>query len=99
MASGPRDIFVPASGAELARELLGMPEPDPHAPSSEGTPAWVKALAVALAVGTGGDHRRRGLRRRLLVTRRLLLPGGVVLAVGIASFMRAPLLPEIGRDL
>ena len=27
------------------------------------------------------------------------LPGGVVLAVGIASFMRAPLLPEIGRDL
>jgi MFS family permease len=34
------------------------------------------------------------------VTRRpLLLPGGVVLAVGVASFMRAPLLPEIGRDL
>jgi MFS family permease len=33
------------------------------------------------------------------VTRRMLLPGGVVLAVGIASFMRAPLLPEIGRDL
>ena len=29
----------------------------------------------------------------------MLLPGGVVLAVGIASFMRAPLLPEIGRDL
>jgi hypothetical protein len=41
MASGPRDILVPASGAELAREL----------PVSEGTPAWVKALAVALAVG------------------------------------------------
>ena len=51
MASGPRDIFVPESGAELARELLGVPEPEPHAPSSEGTPAWVKALAVALAVG------------------------------------------------
>jgi DHA1 family multidrug resistance protein-like MFS transporter len=29
----------------------------------------------------------------------MLLPGGVVLAVGIASFMRAPLLPEIGDDL
>jgi MFS family permease len=29
----------------------------------------------------------------------MLLPGGVVLAVGIASFMRAPLLPEIGSDL
>jgi MFS family permease len=34
-----------------------------------------------------------------LTRRPLLLPGGVVLAVGIASFMRAPLLPEIGRDL
>jgi MFS transporter, DHA1 family, multidrug resistance protein len=29
----------------------------------------------------------------------MLLPGGVVLAVGVASFMRGPLLPEIGRDL
>jgi MFS family permease len=29
----------------------------------------------------------------------MLLPGGVVLAVGVASFMRAPLLPEIGNDL
>ena len=29
----------------------------------------------------------------------MALAGGVVLAVGIASFMRAPLLPEIGRDL
>ena len=28
-----------------------------------------------------------------------LLAGGVVLSVAIASFMRAPLLPEIGRDL
>jgi MFS family permease len=28
-----------------------------------------------------------------------LLAGGVVLAVAVASFMRAPLLPEIGRDL
>jgi MFS transporter, DHA1 family, multidrug resistance protein len=28
-----------------------------------------------------------------------LLAGGVVFAVAIASFMRAPLLPEIGRDL
>jgi MFS family permease len=34
-----------------------------------------------------------------LNTRALWLPGGVVLAVGVASFMRAPLLPEIGRDL
>jgi hypothetical protein len=51
LAAGPRDILVPASGAELAREMLGVPPaPDP-APFGEGTPAWVKALAVALAVG------------------------------------------------
>jgi hypothetical protein len=51
LASGPREILVPAAGAELARELLGVPEPTPGLPVSEGTPAWVKALAVALAVG------------------------------------------------
>jgi hypothetical protein len=51
LAAGPRDILVPASGAELAREILGVPPaPDPP-PFGEGTPAWVKALAVALAVG------------------------------------------------
>ena len=50
LAAGPRDILVPASGAELAREILGAPPtPDPPA-FGEGTPAWVKALAVALAV-------------------------------------------------
>jgi hypothetical protein len=49
LASGPRDILVPASGAELARELLGTPAP--AVGSTEGTPAWVQALAVALAVG------------------------------------------------
>jgi MFS family permease len=36
---------------------------------------------------------------RTTTTNAMLLPGGVVLAVGIASFMRGPLLPEIGRDL
>jgi hypothetical protein len=51
LASGPRDILVPASGAEVAREVLGVPEPAPPTSSLEGTPAWVKALAVALAVG------------------------------------------------
>ena len=50
LASGPRDILVPASGAELAREVLGTPEPV-ETTALEGTPAWVKALAVALAVG------------------------------------------------
>ncbi len=51
LASGPRDLFVPAAGAELARELLGTPEPVPPRAAGEGTPAWVKALAVAVAVG------------------------------------------------
>jgi hypothetical protein len=51
LASGPRDILVPAAGAEAAREVLGTPEPVASAGSGERTPAWVKALAVALAVG------------------------------------------------
>ncbi len=37
--------------------------------------------------------------RRPSVSGPTLLAGGVVLAVGVASFMRPPLLPEIGRDL
>jgi MFS transporter, DHA1 family, multidrug resistance protein len=36
---------------------------------------------------------------RAQIPRPTLLAGGVVLAVAVASFMRAPLLPEIGRDL
>jgi hypothetical protein len=50
LAAGPRDILVPASGAALARELLGTEEPAEPGPLGEGTPAWVKALAVAVAV-------------------------------------------------
>jgi hypothetical protein len=50
LASGPRDILVPASGAELAREVLGTPEPDRPRPAGTGTPQWVRAMAVALAV-------------------------------------------------
>ena len=52
LASGPRDILVPTSGATAAREILQLPEPAPGlgmAPG-EGTPAWVKAMAVALTV-------------------------------------------------
>jgi hypothetical protein len=49
LAAGPRDILVPAAGAELARELLTVSPPS--APLSGGRPAWVAALAVALAVG------------------------------------------------
>ena len=31
LASGPRDILVPASGATAAREILQLPEPVPGA--------------------------------------------------------------------
>jgi putative signal transducing protein len=51
LASGPRDILVPESGAELAREILGTPAPSGAWQAGEGTPAWVKAMAVVLAVG------------------------------------------------
>ncbi|HET8758796.1 MAG TPA: DUF2007 domain-containing protein [Solirubrobacteraceae bacterium] len=54
LAAGPRDILVPESGVELAREILGTPVPRPEVAlraAGQGTPAWVKALAVALAVG------------------------------------------------
>jgi zinc-ribbon domain len=50
LASGPRDILVPASGAELAREVLGTPAPAAAAAAGAGTATWVRALAVALAV-------------------------------------------------
>ena len=49
LAAGPREILVPAPSASLARELLGTPEPS-ESVVGEGTPAWVKALAVAVAV-------------------------------------------------
>ena len=54
LAAGPREILVPESGDELAREILGTSVPRPEValrPAGYGTPAWVKALAVALAVG------------------------------------------------
>jgi hypothetical protein len=51
LAAGPRDILVPAAGADLAREMLGTPPAVESPAFGEGTPAWVKALAVAMAVG------------------------------------------------
>jgi hypothetical protein len=48
LASGPRDVLVPAGGLDAARELLGDPKaprrlpPQPH-------PPWVRALAFTLA--------------------------------------------------
>ena len=52
LASGPRDILVPSSGAVVAREILQLPEPAavPERGAGEGTPPWVRAMAAALAV-------------------------------------------------
>jgi hypothetical protein len=47
LASGPRDILVPLSGAEAARELL--PQGAPRMLHSRH-PAWMRALAMTLAV-------------------------------------------------
>ncbi len=50
LASGPRDILVPASGASAARDVLRITErPRPQAGESGPAP-WVRALAAALAV-------------------------------------------------
>jgi hypothetical protein len=48
LAAGPRDIVVAASGAEAARELLGVPAPLPFRPGTR--PAWVRVLAIVLAL-------------------------------------------------
>jgi hypothetical protein len=52
LAAGPRDILVPRGGEAAAREALGRdePPPPPEALPDGRAPAWVRALAVALAV-------------------------------------------------
>ena len=51
LAAGPRDVLVPTSAAATAREILGTVEPVAEPRSTvDGTPAWVRALAVTLAV-------------------------------------------------
>jgi Putative prokaryotic signal transducing protein len=46
LASGPRDIFVPASGADTARDVLAaVPR---HVRTA--APVWVRAMALALAL-------------------------------------------------
>jgi hypothetical protein len=51
LAAGPRDVFVPQSGAVAAREALGVPVAAPGGlPRRSTAPPWVRALAAALAV-------------------------------------------------
>jgi hypothetical protein len=57
LAAGPRDIFVPASGVEAARDVLaGTPagadggRPLGATPRRPAARPWVQAMAVALAV-------------------------------------------------
>jgi hypothetical protein len=47
LASGPRDIFVPASGADVAHDVLPA---TPAAPRRPAARPWVQALAALLAV-------------------------------------------------
>jgi hypothetical protein len=64
LASGPRDILVPASGESAARDILRTQDPRDAQPERDiwhgvdlaapqeatGAPPWVRALAVTLAV-------------------------------------------------
>jgi hypothetical protein len=49
LAAGPRDILVPSSGLDAAREILGDPKAPRRLPEQRH-PAWMRALAVTLAV-------------------------------------------------
>ena len=53
LASGPRDIFAPASGAEVARDVLASTPAGGSIAGDGGgggTPQWVQAMAVVVAV-------------------------------------------------
>jgi hypothetical protein len=49
LAAGPRDVLVPAGGAEVAREVLGQRAPEPAPPRPPARP-WIRTLAVVLAI-------------------------------------------------
>ena len=49
LAAGPRDILVPSSGLDAAREMLGDRSQGRRLPE-ERHPAWMRALAVTLAL-------------------------------------------------
>ena len=49
LAAGPRDIFVAASGADNARDILAT-HADYQPLERKPAPAWVRSLALLLAV-------------------------------------------------
>lgn len=49
LASGPRDVLVPASGADAARDVLGTPPPTAGARPAREAPPWVRVMAFVLA--------------------------------------------------
>jgi len=49
LAAGPRDVLVPAGGADVARELLGQRAPAELPPRAPARP-WVQTLAILLAI-------------------------------------------------
>jgi hypothetical protein len=49
LASGPRDVLVPSSGADAAREFLNVPRPAGQRMTGRTKP-WVRVLAATLAV-------------------------------------------------
>ena len=51
LAAGPRDVLVPRGGEATAREVLGRGSAEPGPLRADArAPAWVRAMAVALAV-------------------------------------------------
>ena len=91
LAAGPRDIVVAASGADAARELLGVPATMPRGPLTR--PAWVRVLAVVLAIVSLlviatfviGAALAQGAQRRVTPVTSPLQPGqmGAPRALGV----------------
>ena len=50
LAAGPRDVFVAASGADRARDVLADLDPPSDGPAAAPRPEWVRALAVLVVI-------------------------------------------------
>ena len=54
LAAGPRDILVPESGAEAAREVLLQSDLAPPAPTGRTGPRASRLAAAVVAIGAAG---------------------------------------------